>query len=148
SVFVGDTGVVSRMLNSQELDIAVVSEPAVGAHVRTEPIGRNRLGWFARADFELARATLSPADLCQFHLVVSPATATLPATVTRWFSEAGAVPLRVSTCNSLSVTILTILHGTAIGLVPVRVMQDELERGRVKLVPVAPEVRAHRVSIC
>jgi DNA-binding transcriptional LysR family regulator len=40
------------------------------------------------------------------------------------------------------------LHGTAIGLVPVRVMQDELERGRVKLIPVSPEVPAHRVSIC
>jgi DNA-binding transcriptional LysR family regulator len=148
SVFVGDTGIVSRMLNNQELDIAVVSEPAVGPHVRTEPIGRNRLAWFARADFELARAVLSPADLCQFHLVVSPATAQLHATVTQWFADAGAVPLRVSTCNSLSVTILTILHGTAIGLVPVRVMQDELERHRVKLIPVSPEVRAHRVSIC
>ena len=54
----------------------------------------------------------------------------------------------MSTCNSLSVTILTILHGTAIGLVPVRVMQDELERRSVKLIPVSPDIPAHRVSIC
>ena len=27
-------------------------------------------------------------------------------------------------------------------------MQDELERGRVKLIRVTPEVPAHRVSIC
>jgi len=148
NVFVGDTGTVSRMLNQQELDIAVVSEPAVAAHVAQEPIGRNRLGWFARADFALGRDVLTPLELCQFHLVVSPPTARLYATVTRWFAEASALPQRVSTCNSLSVTILTILQGTAIGLVPVRVMQDELERGRVKLVPVVPEVPAHRVSIC
>ena len=38
------------------------------------------------------------------------------------------MPRRVSTCNSISATMLTILHGTAIGIVPVRVMQDELER--------------------
>ena len=81
-----------------------------------------------------ARISSSPAtccrrsDLCQFHLIVSPPTARLHTTVTKWFAEAAALPQRVSTCNSLSVTMLTILHGTAIGLVPVRVMQDELER--------------------
>jgi DNA-binding transcriptional LysR family regulator len=148
SVFVGDTGTVSRMLNQQELDIAVVSEPALEAHVRQEPIGRNRLGWFARADFAVGRDVLSPLDLCQFHLVVSPPSARLHTTVTRWFAEAGALPQRVSMCNSLSVTMLTILQGAAIGLVPVRVMQDELERGHVKPIPVTPEIPAHRVSIC
>lgn len=148
SVFVGDTGTVSRMLNQQELDIAVVSEPAVDAHVRQEPIGRNRLGWFARADLPIRRGVLAPVDLCRFHLVVSPPTARLYTTVTHWFAETGALPQRVSMCNSLSVTMLTILEGAAIGLVPVRVMQDELDRGRVKHIPVMPEVPAHRVSIC
>ena len=148
SVFVGDTGLVSQKLDRQELDIAIVSEPTVGPHVRREPIGSNPLGWFAAIDFELARGVLSPADLGQFHLIVSPPTAQLHSTVTKWFADAGVSPLRVSTCNSLSVTILTIVHGTAIGLVPIRVMQEEIERRRVKLVPVAPDVRAHRVSIC
>ena len=148
SVFVGDTGTVSGLLNRQELDIAVVSEPAVDAHVTQESIGRNRLGWFASADFAIRREVLSPLDLCPFHLVVSPPTARLYTTVTRWFAEAGALPQRVSTCNSLSVTMLTILHGAAIGIVPVRVMKDELERGRVKLLPVAPEIPAHQVSLC
>ena len=148
SVFVGDTGNVSRMLDQRELDIAIVSEPTVGPHVTRQPIGRNRLGWFARADFPLTREILAPLDLCQFHLIVSPPTARLHTTVTRWFAEAGALPQRVSTCNSLSVTILTILQGTAIGLIPVRVMQDQLEQRSVKLIPVRPEVPAHQVSIC
>jgi DNA-binding transcriptional LysR family regulator len=139
---------VSQSLNRKELDIAVVSEPKVGSHVRMEPIGRNRLGWYASADFELARGVLTPADLCQLHLVVSPPTAQLHATVTQWFARAGAVPRRVSTCNSLSATILTILHGTAIGLVPMRVMQDEVDGRRAKRIRVTPEMPAHRVSIC
>src|SRR5436190_12484072 len=72
SVFVGDTGLVSQRLDKQELDSAIVSEPTVGPHVHREPIGTNRLGWFASIDSELARDVLSPADLCQFHLIVSP----------------------------------------------------------------------------
>ncbi len=147
-VFVGDTSVVSRKLDDQELDIAVVSEPEVGAHVRLEPLGNNKMGWFARADFKLARGVLSPADLAQYHLIVSPPPARLHSTAMKWFSQAGVTPQRVSTCNSLSVTVLTILHGTAIGLVPVRVMQEELENRRAKLIPVSPIVRPHRVSIC
>src|SRR5438477_12836039 len=148
SVFVGDTGLVSQKLNEQELDIAIVSEPAVGPHVRQEPIGSNRLGWFAAIDFELARGVLSPADLCQFHLIVSPPTAQLHATVTKWFADSGAIPVRVRTCNSHSVTTLTILHGTAMRLATNRAMQDQIETRRAKLIPVSPDIPAHRVSIC
>src|SRR4051812_30581830 len=97
SVFVGDTGLVSQALNRKELDIAIVSEPKVGSHVRLEPIGRNPLAWFASANFDLARGTLTPAELSQFHLVVSPPTAQLHSTVTQWFARAGTVPRRVST---------------------------------------------------
>ena len=98
--------------------------------------------------YNSARGTLTPADLSQFHLVVSPPTAQLHSTVTQWFARAGTVPRRVSTCNSLSATIQTIIHGTAIGLVPVRVMQEESEARRVKRVRVTPELPAHHVSIC
>src|SRR5882724_5733484 len=38
SVQVGDTGTISRMLNEQLLDIAIVSEPEVADHVRREEI--------------------------------------------------------------------------------------------------------------
>jgi len=148
SVFVGDTGVVSRKLDSQELDLAVVSEPSVAEHVRQEPLGKNEFGWFTNAAFELPRRVLSPSDLRQYHLIVPPPPARLHSTVTQWFASAGARPVRVSTCNSISATMLTVLHGTAIGILPARVMHDELAKRSVKLVRVHPRVPAHRVSIC
>jgi hypothetical protein len=40
-----------------------------------------------------------------------------------------------------------IAHAAAIGVVPVRVMQEEIERRRVKRIPVTPEFGAHRVAI-
>ncbi len=41
-----------------------------------------------------------------------------------------------------------ILNGVTTGLVPVRVLRDELERGEAKLLPVSPPIPGHRVSLC
>ena len=72
----------------------------------------------------------------------------LHATAMAWFARAGVVPARLSVCNNLSVTRLAILHGVATGLVPIRVMRDELDRGEAKLLPVTPPIPGHRVSLC
>jgi|SRR5947209_14741339 len=148
SVQVGDTATVSRLLNEHQLDLAVISEPNVADAIAREPLGTNELGWFASAGFDAPRRVLSPADLCAYHLIVTPPPARLYTTATRWFSEAGAAPARLSMCNSLTVTILTIESGLAVGLVPVRVMQDALTRRSVRRLAVAPPIPGHRVWIC
>jgi DNA-binding transcriptional LysR family regulator len=148
SVLVGDTGTVSRLINEQQLDLAVISEPDVADHVKREPLGVNELGWFASAASGISRRVLAPADLCPLHLIVTPPPARLYTTVTRWFSQANAVPQRLSMCNSLSVTMRAIASGLAVGLMPVRVMQDRLARGEVRRLSVSPPVPGHRVSIC
>jgi DNA-binding transcriptional LysR family regulator len=66
----------------------------------------------------------------------------------RWLKEANAVPQRMSMCNSLPVTKFVIASGLAVGVVPVRVMQDDLARGEVRQLSVSPPTPGHRVSIC
>jgi DNA-binding transcriptional LysR family regulator len=148
SLQVGDTPTVSRLLNDRQLDLAVISEPNVADDVVREPIGTNELGWFASTSFDAPRRVLSPSDLAAHHLIIPSPPARLYTTATRWFSEAGASPARLSMCNSLSVTMLTIDSGLALGLVPVRVMQDALSQGRVRRLAVSPPVPGHRVWIC
>jgi DNA-binding transcriptional LysR family regulator len=148
SVYVGDTGTVSNLLNERKLDIAVVSEPVVEPHVDSRPIGTNQLGWVASAKLDISQAVLSPQDLCRHHLIISPPTARLHTTATNWFAQAGVTPTRVSTCNSLSVTMLSILEGLAIGLVPIRVMQDDIARGKARQLSTLPPIPGHRVSLC
>jgi DNA-binding transcriptional LysR family regulator len=148
SMFIGDSGALSQKLNERELDIAIVAEPQVQPHVTQEPVGCSRLGWFAQPDFFQGRDVLSPADLTQYHLMISPPSSRLHGTIGRWFAEAGVTPSRVSTCNNVTVTILTVLSGTAIGLLPVRIVRDEVAAGRMRLLRVTPDIPAHRVSIC
>ena len=148
SVFVGDSGGLSQQLNQRTLDIAIVSEPSVEGHVEQVPVGTSRLAWFARADARLPRRALSPEQLAQQHLMLTPPSARLHATAMKWFADAGVAPSRLSTCNNAAVTRLAILGGAAIGIVPVRIMKDDLAAGAVRIVSVRPPIPPHRVSIC
>lgn len=148
SVFVGDSGTLSHQLNQRALDLAIVSEPHVEPHVEQVPVGLSRLAWFARGDVALPHAVLTPRQLAGYHLMLSPPSARLHATVTQWFADAGAVPTRVSLCNNAAVTRQAILGGAAIGVMSMRLMKDDLERHTVQIVPTRPPLPPHRVSIC
>ena len=148
SVFVGDSGALSHQLNRRELDLAIVSEPHVEAHVEQVPVGLSRLAWFARGDMALPRDTMTPRQLAGYHLMLAPPSARLHATVMQWFADAGAVPVRVSLCNNAAVTRQAIVGGAAIGVMSVRLMKDDLERHAVRVVPTRPPLTPHRVAIC
>jgi len=148
SMFIGDSGALSQKLNERELDIAIVAAPQVQPHVAQEPVGCSRLGWFAHPHFFQGRDVLTPADLTQYHLVISPPSSRMHGTIGRWFADAGVAPSRVSTCNNVMVTILTVLSGTAIGLLPVRIVRNEVAAGKMQPLRVAPGIPAHPVSIC
>ena len=80
--------------------------------------------------------------------MMMPATSRLHATVTKWFADGKAVPSRVSICNNVVVTRQAIVQGTAVGILPVRIMEQEIAAGTAKLLAVTPEMASHRVSIC
>jgi DNA-binding transcriptional LysR family regulator len=148
SIRVGDTGEVSRLLNDRKLDVGIVSQPDIEPHVQAQPIGVNRLGWFAGPGITVPRKALTPAALARFHVTISPPSARLHATAMTWFAQSGVTPLRVSTCNSLPVTILMILRGLAIGLVPTVLMQEHVRRREARFVRVSPAMGGHRVMLC
>lgn len=148
SVVVGDTGIIGNLLNNHQLDLGVVSQPDVGGHIRQIPVGQNELAWIAGRGFDPGPTPLTPAQLASHHLIGSPQSARLYTTMNGWFAAAGVTPERLSMCNTLSVTIRMVLSGLAIGLLPVRVVAAELERGDAVRVPVTAPVGAHRVSLC
>jgi DNA-binding transcriptional LysR family regulator len=44
--------------------------------------------------------------------------------------------------------LLTVLHGTGIGILPLRIVRDELAKRTIRQARVLPKLPAHRVSIC
>jgi DNA-binding transcriptional LysR family regulator len=103
---------------------------------------------FAASSGEVNQTTLTAAELCQHHLIVTPPPARLSTTMTRWFNQMGVPPQRLSMCNSLSVTALMIKSGLGIGLVPRAMMRGSVAQGELHELRVEPMVAAHQVWIC
>ncbi len=148
AIHVGDTAEVSRLLNERRLDVGIVSLPDLEPHVHAEPIGSNELGWFVGRSMQIGDRPQSPLALSRYHLIIGPQSARIHATAMSWFAQTGVTPPLVSMCNSMPVTIRIILAGRAIGLVPVRLMQEHLADKDARQVVVIPAVGGHRVSLC
>ncbi|HZX85927.1 LysR family transcriptional regulator [Pollutimonas bauzanensis] len=148
SMFIGDSGELSRKLQDRELDVAIVAQAAVPPYVSQEPVGYSQLGWFASPGLNAGPHALTPADIAQHHLVIAPQSSRMYTTVGNWFSAAGVTPARVSTCNNVMVTLQAVRSGVALGLLPIRVAEDDRLEGKVKLLKVAPRIPAHSISIC
>jgi len=147
SVRVNDSGTMSRMLEDEELDIAILVEASVGLRVREEPVGHNELAWMASPSVRLPRE-LRPRDLAGLHIMLPPPESRVYTTVNDWFAASGEVPSHVSTCNSAAVILQAITSGLAISVQATRLMAVAIRRGRVKKLRVTPELPAHKVSIC
>ena len=72
TVHVGDSKTISGLLNDFKLDLAVTAEYRIAEHVHRERIGLNRHGWFAASSLKFDEEVLSPADLAQHHLIITP----------------------------------------------------------------------------
>ena len=148
SVFVGNTATLSEMLNDRQLDIGIVSEPVVEAHVTKQYLGENEFGWFAAYGAGFARDEITPKALAEHHLVMSGTACLLYATANHWFAKTAISPKRISTCNNIWITVQVVAQGLNVGLLPTRVVQPEVDARRICRLSVKPEVASHGVYLC
>jgi DNA-binding transcriptional LysR family regulator len=147
SVQVVHSATANQMLAAQALDVAILFEPQFSETIRQEPLGRHELAWMASASMELQDVT-KPADLADLHIMLSPPPSRFHTAVMAWFAAGHATPTRVSTCNSLTVTMQTVASGLAIGVLPVRLMRSAIESGSMRRLPVEPPLPTHSVAVC
>lgn len=147
SVRVNDSATMLKMLEDEELDVAILVAPVASPRLRQQPAGRTALAWFAPPDFQ-PRRNVRPSDLAQQHIMLTPPPSRLMTTVMDWFSAAGVTPSRVSTCNDIKVTLETVAKGVAVGALPLALVQDAIARGQVRQLRTRPALPPHPVVIC
>lgn len=147
SVRVNDSPTMLKMLEDEELDVAILVAPIASSRIRQQEVGHTEFAWLASAAPRPRRA-LTAADLAQMHMMLTPPPSRLLTTVMDWFSAAGVTPNRVSTCNDIAVVVEAIAKGVAVGVLPLTVVQEAIALGRIRRLRVAPALPMHAVSIC
>ena len=141
---IDNSTVLSGMLNDRELDVAVLVDPVVGAHVRSEAIGTMKFVWVGSKRLRLPRRVVRPKDLVGHEIFTNPAPSHLMTLVRNWFASAGLKPARLSSCNNLSVILKLTTAGAGVSLLPRAILPDEIDSDVLSVlrpIPAPAEVR-------
>lgn len=138
---------LNQKLQKGEVDIAFVTDPVPGPKVAVEPLADLHLAWVASPKIPLPARTLRPEDLKSLPILTNPRPSQLFTTVWRWFADHGHQPERLSTCNSLAILIRMASAGYGVGLLPVALLRDEVERGVLQVLRTKPAIPPHRMWV-
>ena len=131
---------LSRKLNARELDMAILSDPMSAPHVVDEAIGAVMLGWIASPRLALPKRDLTPSEAASLPVVSTPVPSTLHGVVTEWFRSGNADAGNISTCNSMALIGRLVAAGHAIAILPLPAVQQEIERGTVRVLQARPAI--------
>lgn len=138
---------LSRKLNASELDIAILTDPLVNDTITVESVGHIELGWMASSKLKLPRRELQPRDLRKLPILTMPNPSTIYASMAHWFSQGNVEPVHVSSCNSLALMARLIVEGHGVAVLPIALMQTELDSGVIKLLPTKPAMTAGTMAV-
>ncbi|QEX24746.1 LysR family transcriptional regulator [Hypericibacter adhaerens] len=141
---IDNSSVLSQMLNDRELDVAIVADPEVAAHVGKEPIGTIECVWVASAKLGLPDRPVRPRDLLHHEIFTNPDPSNLITLLRDWFATAGLEATRLSTCNSLSVILRLTMAGEGVSLLPKPILPRRT-RGSLQILKAHPQIGRPRL---
>lgn len=135
---------LERELNDRRLDLAVLVNP-IGHHgMRLLPLGVQDTAWVASTAWGLG-TDIRPADLYRLPIVSNPPQSAMFRQIKDWFATAGLEPQRLDICSSVAVIGRLVSSGSALGVLPARMMEADVLAGRVHVLRPVPDLIHGRV---
>ena len=135
---------LERELSDRRLDLAVLVNPTGRPSMRLVPLGLQDTAWVAGVNWGLSD-NVTPADLHHLPIVSNPPRSAMFRQIKDWFATAGIEPLRHDICSSVAVIGHLVTSGAALGVLPVRMMEDDVRAGRVNILRPIPDLIHGRV---
>lgn len=135
---------LERELNDRRLDLAVLVNPTGRHGMRLVPLGVQDTAWVASVDWGLGPG-IRPADLYRLPIVSNPPRSAMFRQIKDWFATAGLEPVRLDLCSSVAVIGHLVSSGAALGVLPARMMQADVQAGRVHVLRPDPDLNHGRV---
>jgi DNA-binding transcriptional LysR family regulator len=129
-----------KALNARELDIAFITEPKTGAHIRLEPLGGSHHSWVSGPGLQLPNRVLTPRDLADTEIFVYPAPSNQMRMVLDWFAAGSIHASAIRTCNSLSVILPLVLAGAGVSLLPSGFLRNDRRSRSLRYLETKPAI--------
>jgi DNA-binding transcriptional LysR family regulator len=142
---IDNSSVLSQRLNDRELDVAIVADPDLAAHVGKEPIGTIECVWVASTKLDLPDRPIRPSDLLRHEIFTNPDPSNLIMLLRNWFATAGLEATRLSTCNSLSVILRLTMAGEGVSLLPKPIIPRGAAGNKLRVLRAQPQVGRPRL---
>jgi len=142
---IDNSSVLSQQLNDRELDVAIVADPEVDAHVGKEPIGMIECVWVAGTRLDLPDRPIRPRDLLRHEIFTNPEPSNLIMLLRDWFATAGLEATRISTCNSLSVILRLTMAGEGVSLLPRPIIPRRAVGSSLRILKPQPQIGRPRL---
>ncbi|MCP8894501.1 LysR family transcriptional regulator [Shinella daejeonensis] len=123
---------LASQLSEGLLDIAVLSTPPPHDNVALELLGRQSVDWVASRKLRLPSGTISDAELLGQRIFATPAPSNLHSLTTGFLATSTGAGLRLNVCNSLGTILNLVQSGTGIGILPTRLVQEQLRQGTIQ----------------
>jgi DNA-binding transcriptional LysR family regulator len=137
---IDNSSVLNQRLNDRELDVAILADPELEAHVAMEPLGTIECAWVASTRIHLPRGVVQPRDLVSHEIFTNPEPSNLMNLVRNWFSTGGLEVPHLSTCNSLSVILRLTLAGAGVSLLPTAILPRLRVPGAFRVLHAQPKI--------
>jgi DNA-binding transcriptional LysR family regulator len=133
---------LERLLLDRSIDIAFLSQPRVHDKVSIVPLWSIDLVWVVAKGFPLEPDIATPENLVDLPIFTNASPSSLFTTIQTWFGSRGLKPLRLNTCNPLTVIARLANAGTGVALLPremLRLAGDDVSLRILKADPPVPE---------
>lgn len=120
---------LARQLSEGMLDIAVLSTPPEHENVALELLGRQRVGWVAGRKVLAGMDIISDGDLLAQRIYSTPAPSNIHMLTTNALTGNNSLGLRLNLCNSISAILNLVESGTGISILPLRLVQVQVNNG-------------------
>ena len=136
---VATTAALEPELARHDLDLAVLVNP-VGHHgIRLIPLGLQPTSFMAAPSWGLS-GKVRPAALRHIPIVSNPPPSAMFRQTQDWFAAAGIEPARIDMCSSVTVSAHLIASGVAVGVLPHKMVEQQIRDGALVILQTDPPV--------
>lgn len=132
---------LTELLNQNQLDIVFLLEPHLRGNLWSELLGEVDIAWLGSAEKPIGKKILRPMDLAGEHILTLTPPSRLNEIITNWFAVDKAPAPTLDLCNNIAVISRFVISGLAVSVLPVCVVQRELDAGLVVRYRQRPEFK-------